>query len=197
MGYGADLVEPSGRQRLPRHPRRSTFVPRVGRRLRRRRPVREPRADTNRDGRRGARRRRADAVRPSPTADLRSIPRAASPPGLRRLGAAAPLRVSSWRAAPALVVLARRRPRGLVDRWPEPRSSPRGSAAPGTGVGEVFDRASPLFAPLWVGERATLAWVALARRLIGRGCPYAGTVIGRAANPTRVLRRRLRSPLSG
>lgn len=63
--------------------------------------------------------------------------------------------------------------------------------------GEVFDRASSLFAPLWVGERAVLAWVALARRLVGGGSPYAGTVIKRAANPTRILRRRLRSPFSG
>jgi hypothetical protein len=61
----------------------------------------------------------------------------------------------------------------------------------------VFDRISPLLAPLWVTERAVLAWVALTRRLLGRGCPYAGTLIRRAANPPRVLRRRLRSPLAG
>ena len=97
---------------------------------------------------------------------------------------------------PALAALVRRRPGGLVVA--------AGAAILAAGIGrarhggrEVFDRASPLFAPLWIGERATLAWVALARRLMGGGCPYAGTVIARAANPTRVLRRRLRSPLSG
>lgn len=60
----------------------------------------------------------------------------------------------------------------------------------------VFDRISPLFAPLWIGERAILAWVALVRRLLG-GSPYAGAVIRRAANPPRVLRRRFRSRLAG
>ena len=110
---------------------------------------------------------------------------------------AQPLRFAVFLSTgPALAVLARRRPRGLV--------IVAGATILVAGVGRarnggrrVFDRASPLFAPLWVGERATLAWVALARRLIGGGCPYAGTVIGRAANPTRVLRRRIRSPLSG
>jgi hypothetical protein len=110
---------------------------------------------------------------------------------------AQPIRFAIFLAtAPTIVAVARRRPRGLV--------LAAGAAILAAGVGrarnggrQVFDRRSPLLAPLWVGERATLAWVALARRLIGRGCPYAGTVIGRAANPTRVLRRRLRAPLSG
>jgi hypothetical protein len=99
-------------------------------------------------------------------------------------------------AAPAIVTMARRRPGGLV--------LAAGAAILAAELGrtrnrgrEVFDRASPLFAPLWVGERAALAWVAFVRRLVGGGMPYAGTVIGRAANPTRVLRRRVRSPLSG
>jgi hypothetical protein len=61
----------------------------------------------------------------------------------------------------------------------------------------VFDRLSPLFAPLWLVERAALSWLALTRRVTRRGCPYAGTVIRCAANPPRVLRRRLRSRLSG
>ena len=56
--------------------------------------------------------------------------------------------------------MARRRPRGLV--------LAAGAAILAAELGrtrnrgrEVFDRASPLFAPLWVGERAALAWVAL------------------------------------
>jgi hypothetical protein len=110
---------------------------------------------------------------------------------------AQPLRFAFFLAvAPTILALARRRPRGLLLAG--------GAATLVAGVGrarnggrEVFDRASPLFAPLWVGERAALAWVALIRRLVGRGSPYAGAIIERAANPPRVLRRRLRSPVSG
>ncbi len=110
---------------------------------------------------------------------------------------AQPLRLGTFlAAAPTLVVVARRRPGGLVIA----AGAMILAAAIGrarNGGRRVFDPISPLFAPLWVGERATLAWVALARRLLGRGCPYAGTIIGRAANPARVLRRRLRAPISG
>jgi hypothetical protein len=54
----------------------------------------------------------------------------------------------------------------------------------------VFDPVSPWLAPLWVTERAVLSWLALGRRVLGGGCPYAGTVIRRAATPPRELRRR-------
>jgi glycosyl transferase family 21 len=97
---------------------------------------------------------------------------------------------------PAVVAVTRRRPRVLV--------LATGSAIVAANLGRfrnegrgIFDRLSPLFAPLWIGERAILAWVALTRRVLGRGCPYAGTVIRRAANPPRALRRRLGSRLSG
>jgi hypothetical protein len=110
---------------------------------------------------------------------------------------AQPLRFACFLAAgPAGVALALRRPRGLL--------LVAAGATVAAGVGrvrhrgrEVFDRASPFFAPLWVAERAVFAWVALAQRLVRGGCPYAGTVIERAANPSRVLRRRFRSPVSG
>jgi hypothetical protein len=111
---------------------------------------------------------------------------------------AQPLRFASFLAtAPAVAAaIARRRPRLLV--------LGAGSAILAAGFGrgrnrgrEVFDRLSPLFAPLWLVERAALSWLALIRRVTSRGCPYAGTVIRRAANPPRVLRRRLRSRLSG
>jgi hypothetical protein len=99
-------------------------------------------------------------------------------------------------AAPACLALARRRPRGLF--------LVAAGAIVAAEVGrarhggrEVFDRASPLFAPLWVAERSVFVWVALAQRLIRGGCPYAGTVIERAANSPRVLRQRLGSPVSG
>jgi hypothetical protein len=110
---------------------------------------------------------------------------------------AQPLRFAfSLAVVPTLVTVARRRPRGLVLAAGAVILAAELGRARNRGR-EVFDRASPLFAPLWVGERGILAWVALVRRLAGGGSPYAGTVIGRAANPSRVLRRRLRSPLSG
>ena len=110
---------------------------------------------------------------------------------------AQPLRFAIFLAtAPALVAMARNRPRRLVIAA-EAMILAGGIGRAKNGGRRVFDRVSPLFAPLWVGERAILAWAALALRLLGRGCPYAGTFIGRAANPTRVLRRRLRPPLSG
>jgi hypothetical protein len=109
---------------------------------------------------------------------------------------AQPLRFAFFLAVgPAVVATTVRRPRGLL--------LAAGATVVAAGLGrvrhggrDVFDRLSPLLAPLWIGERAVLAWVALIRRLTG-GCPYAGTVIRRAANPPRVLRRRLRPPLWG
>ena len=111
---------------------------------------------------------------------------------------AQPLRFASFLVTgPAVAAaIARHRPRLLV--------LGAASAVLAAGLGrrrdrgrEVFDRLSPLFAPLWLLERAALSWLALTRRVTSRGCPYAGTVIRRAANPPRVLRRRLRSRLSG
>jgi hypothetical protein len=110
---------------------------------------------------------------------------------------AQPIRFAGFLAAgPAIVAMARHRRRGLV--------LAAGSAILLAGLGrsrdggrEVFDRLSPFLAPLWIGERAVLVWLALIRRLAGHGSPYAGAFIRRAANPSRVLRRRLRSPLSG
>jgi glycosyl transferase family 21 len=109
---------------------------------------------------------------------------------------AQPIRFAGFLAAgPAIAALARR-PRGLVIA--------AGSAILAASLGrsrnggrEVFDRLSPFLAPLWISERAVLVWLALIRRLVGRGSPYAGAFIRRAANPPRVLRRRLRPPLSG
>jgi hypothetical protein len=110
---------------------------------------------------------------------------------------AQPLRFAAFLAiGPAIAAATARDPRGLV--------LGAGAAILAACLGRarhdgriVFDRLSPLLAPLWVTERAVFAWVALTRRLVGRGCPYAGTVIRRAANPPRVLRRRLRSSLAG
>jgi hypothetical protein len=95
---------------------------------------------------------------------------------------------------PGAAFAARSRPRALV--------AGAGLAVVTAEIGRVrhdgrraFDAISPLFAPLWVLERATMAWVALAWRVLRGGCPYAGSVIWRAATPTRILRRRFwRSP---
>jgi hypothetical protein len=109
---------------------------------------------------------------------------------------AQPARLAFFLAlGPALSVLARRRPRGLL--------AAAGASVLVAQVGRarhggshVFDRLSPFFAPAWFVERACTAWLAVVRRLARGGCPYAGGVIPRAANPPRVLRRRFRAPLA-
>jgi hypothetical protein len=54
----------------------------------------------------------------------------------------------------------------------------------------VFPASTPLFAPLWVAERAICSWLALGARIFLGGVPYRGTILHRAATPMRVLRRR-------
>jgi hypothetical protein len=110
---------------------------------------------------------------------------------------AQPLRLVAFLATgPALIALARYRPSYLAIA--------AGAAVAAAETGrmrdqghQVFDPFSPLFAPLWILERATLAWLAVSRRLVGGGCPYAGALIPRAANPSRLLRRRFRARPSG
>jgi hypothetical protein len=110
---------------------------------------------------------------------------------------AQPTRLAAFLVAgPAMIALARFRPRDLaaiavttvlvasVGRFRQ-------------GGRHVFDRLSPLLAPVWIVERAALAWVAVGLRLTRGGCPYGGEVIRRAANPSRVLRRRLSARPSG
>ena len=76
------------------------------------------------------------------------------------------------------------------------RSCWRASVGCGTAAGGSSTPVSPWLAPLWICERAVLSWFALARRLVSGGCPYAGTVIARAATP-RILRRRLETRSAG
>jgi hypothetical protein len=64
------------------------------------------------------------------------------------------------------------------------------------GGADVFEPSSTLFAPLWILERGILSWVALARGTLGRGSPYAGAVIRRAATSRRELTRRFGSRLA-
>lgn len=53
-----------------------------------------------------------------------------------------------------------------------------------------FPPSTPLFAPLWMAERAVCSWLALGARILLGGVPYRGTILHRAATPMRVLRRR-------
>ena len=57
----------------------------------------------------------------------------------------------------------------------------------------VFPARTSVGAPLWVGERAICSWIALGNRLLRGGVPYAGGILGKAANSRRTLRRRLGS----
>jgi hypothetical protein len=109
---------------------------------------------------------------------------------------AQPARLTFFLAlGPALGALARYRPRGLL-------VAVGGSVLVAQigrlrhGGSRVFDRLSPVFAPVWMAERACLVWLAVFRRFSRGGCVYAGGVIRRAANPPRVLRRRLRARIS-
>lgn len=58
------------------------------------------------------------------------------------------------------------------------------------GGGAVFTPACSLFAPLWLGERGVCVWLAVWSRATRGGIPYAGTVVSKAANSKRELRRR-------
>jgi hypothetical protein len=60
----------------------------------------------------------------------------------------------------------------------------------GGGV-DRFPAAASWWAVPWLLERGTTAWIALALRVVRGGCPYAGTVIPRAASSSRKIRRRL------
>ncbi|MFI7027122.1 glycosyltransferase [Microbispora rosea] len=58
------------------------------------------------------------------------------------------------------------------------------------GGRRVFPATAGLFAPVWVLERATCSWAALAARFVLGGVPYAGRRLRVAAHSTRLLRHR-------
>jgi hypothetical protein len=53
-----------------------------------------------------------------------------------------------------------------------------------------FPTGTPIFAPLWMAERAVCSWLALGARIFLGGVPYRGTILHHAATPMRVLRQR-------
>ena len=64
------------------------------------------------------------------------------------------------------------------------------------GGARVYPPTAPLFAPLWLGERAICSWVALWHRMRTGGIPYRGGLIERAATPRRELRARIEQQLA-
>ncbi|MFN2450194.1 MAG: glycosyltransferase family 2 protein [Candidatus Baltobacteraceae bacterium] len=57
------------------------------------------------------------------------------------------------------------------------------------GGAQYFPIAAVFTAPLWVCERAICAWLAVGSRVCFGGMRYSGTVVTRAATPTRLLQR--------
>jgi SAM-dependent methyltransferase len=132
---GPDPAQPGDDRRLPRDARRARLVLPGDRRLRRRRPVREPGADAHR--RRGRRARRHPAGRPgrAPPPDDAPLPRPARTPGVRRLHAAGAAvavprgRSRGGRGDRGAPPGARRGRRGGVRRAGRARPAPRGRHA--------------------------------------------------------------------
>jgi hypothetical protein len=58
-----------------------------------------------------------------------------------------------------------------------------------SGGYRAFEPTAPLWAPVWLLERAVSVWLAVGFRLLG-GVPYGGSRLARAANSPRTLRRR-------
>jgi hypothetical protein len=65
------------------------------------------------------------------------------------------------------------------------------------GGAEHFPPSTPLFAPLWVGERALCSWLALKERVVHGGVRYRDGRLRVAAHGPWTLRRRLRGRLEG
>lgn len=64
------------------------------------------------------------------------------------------------------------------------------------GGRDVYPATVPLFAPLWLAERALCAWGAVWYRTVKGGVPYRDDVIKRAATPRKELRARIRDRLA-
>jgi hypothetical protein len=57
------------------------------------------------------------------------------------------------------------------------------------GGAPYFPASASWLAPAWLGERAICSWIALGRRVVLGGTPYAGRRLSRAATSVRELRR--------
>jgi hypothetical protein len=105
---------------------------------------------------------------------------------------ARPARLATWLAiVPASLTLA------AVSPWTLAAAATAivGAAEVGrrrSGGAAVFPALASLAAPLWVGERAICAWLAVAAHLVWGGIPYHGRIVARAATPRRVLEQRLK-----
>jgi len=58
------------------------------------------------------------------------------------------------------------------------------------GGRRVFPARTPLFAPLWLAERAATSWLAVVARVVLGGIPYRGRLLRHSATPMCVLRAR-------
>ena len=194
LGHRADAPQSGrARRRLPRHARGAAQRAAPDRRVRRRRPLREPRAHPDDRGRRWA--------RAQPSRPLRPAICLRRPATSGRSDAARPTTSSRARGVSARTLaivplvawaLARRRHRrrvGLAAVSVVVLAEAGRRRAGGTAV---FPRSASLFAPLWLVERSVCSWLALASRLRG-GCPYGGTRLRVAATSRRTLRRRLQA----
>jgi hypothetical protein len=97
--------------------------------------------------------------------------------------------------APAIALAAARRPRALLALAGVTVAVAEAGRRRDGGTA-VFPATAPWFAPLWVAERAVCSWLALWHRTRRGGMPYGGTVLRKAANPERELRRRIASRVS-
>jgi hypothetical protein len=103
---------------------------------------------------------------------------------------ALPLRMAFFLALAPAALAARRRP-GLIAAAGAASAAVAELGRRRCGGRAVFPPTASLMAPLWLGERAVCAWLAVARRL-GGGVPYGEARIPRSATPVRELRRRYR-----
>ena len=104
---------------------------------------------------------------------------------------AMPARLATFLALGPTVLALRRRPRALATLALGAIGLAEVGRRRGGGAG-VFPATTPLFAPLWMAERAASSWLALGCRLVLGGCPYAGRIIRSAATSRRALRARAR-----
>ena len=191
MGYGADGAEPRRTgDRLPRHARGCVAAAmHEDRRVRRRRPVREPRAAA--DGR-GA----GGRIRSAPRVYVRRQPRRRS---ALSSDSASGRRTTTWRSrrklatmlaiAPALGAAIARRRSGLV-------AAAAGASIALAEVGQAKGRRHPRLPDLrgaagrrcGSAERAVCVWIAFWRGINGRGVQYGRGRLTRAATSTGRLR---------